>query len=72
MAKPDEEKRYVDTYGAAEYLGMKHRQLVAHRIYKSGPAHEVSEDGKHVRYLLSDLDAWRDARKPKAWRRVAA
>lgn len=51
---------YFDTRAAAEYLGMSPKTLEKLRTVGGGPAYYKLSG---VRYLQSDLDAWRDSRR---------
>jgi hypothetical protein len=52
---------YMDTRGAALYLGISPNTLNCWRSRRAGPAF-VKVGGK-VRYRLGDLDAWADRRR---------
>ncbi len=53
----------LSTFQAADYLGVPRQTLSVWRSRKppTGPAH--MRVGKHVRYRLSDLDAWLDRQR---------
>uniref|UniRef100_UPI00346043C2 helix-turn-helix domain-containing protein n=1 Tax=Phenylobacterium montanum TaxID=2823693 RepID=UPI00346043C2 len=47
---------FVDTTAAARYLALSPHSLECYRSVGGGPA--FYKFGKHVRYAVSDLDAW--------------
>ena len=47
---------FLDTRGAAVYLGLSHRTLDGYRVSGAGPA--FHRFGNRVRYRRSDLDSW--------------
>jgi len=50
----------LDTYGAAQHLGLSKSTLEKKRVYGDGPP--FLKLGKAVRYRVQDLDAWLAAR----------
>jgi predicted DNA-binding transcriptional regulator AlpA len=56
---------YVDSPGAADYLGVKVQTLATWRYQKRGPRY--SKVGRMIRYRVSDLDAYmqRHASEPR-------
>ena len=59
-----QEPVYLDTRGAAAFLGLSPRTLDRYRKTGQGPEH--FRFGGRVRYLKSDVAAWASARRVKS------
>ena len=57
----NEERKYLSTREAADYLGLSSRTLDRYRVSGEGPV--FHRFGGRVRYTHSDLDAWAKARR---------
>ena len=57
----NDERRYLSTREAADYLGLSARTLDRYRVSGEGPV--FHRFGGRVRYLREDLDAWAKARR---------
>ena len=57
----NDERQYLSTREAAEYLGLSPRTLDRYRVSGDGPV--FHRFGGRVRYTRSDLDAWAVARR---------
>ena len=55
------ERHYLSTREAAEYLGLSSRTLDRYRVSGEGPV--FHRFGRRVRYTRADLDAWAKARR---------
>ena len=56
-----DERKYLSTREAAEYLGLSARTLDRYRVSGEGPV--FHRFGGRVRYTRGDLDAWAKARR---------
>ena len=63
-----EEPVYLDTRGAASFLGLSPRTLDRYRKTEQGP--EYFQFGSRIRYLKSDVAAWAAARRVRSARPV--
>ena len=57
----NDERKYLSTREAAEYLGLSPRTLDRYRVSGDGPV--FHRFGGRVRYTRSDLDAWAEQRR---------
>ncbi len=57
----NDERKYLSTREAAEYLGLSARTLDRYRVSGEGPV--FHRFGGRVRYTRADLDAWAVARR---------
>ncbi len=57
----NDERNYLSTCEAAEYLGLSARTLRRYRVTGDGPV--FHRFGARVRYRREDLDAWAGARR---------
>ena len=57
----NDERNYLSTCEAAEYLGLSARTLRRYRVTGDGPV--FHRFGARVRYRREDLDAWAAARR---------
>ena len=57
----NDERQYLSTREAAEYLGLSPRTLDRYRVSGDGPV--FHRFGGRVRYTRSDLDAWAASRR---------
>ena len=57
----NDERKYLSTREAAEYLGLSPRTLDRYRVSGDGPV--FHRFGGRVRYTRSDLDAWAERRR---------
>ena len=62
--------RWVNTEAAARHCGMAASTFEKLRVYGSGCPY--SKMGRSVRYRLSDLDAWMEARVIDSTSQIAA
>lgn len=59
--EPTTERRFMDTDGAAAYLGLSPRTLEKYRVYGGGPVYRKL--GRRAVYTLEDLNIWADMGK---------
>lgn len=57
----ENDRNYLSTRQAAEWLGLSPRTLDRYRVSGEGPT--FHRFGARVRYLLADLEAWATARR---------
>ena len=57
----NEDRHYLSTREAADYLGLSSRTLDRYRVSGEGPV--FHRFGGRVRYLRADLDAWAATRR---------
>ena len=57
----NDERKYLSTREAADYLGLSARTLDRYRVSGEGPV--FHRFGGRVRYLREDLDAWAAKRR---------
>ena len=57
----ENDRNYLCTRQAAEWLGLSPRTLERYRVTGKGPV--FHRFGARVRYLLADLEAWASARR---------
>ena len=57
----NDQRQYLSTREAADYLGLSARTLDRYRVSGDGPV--FHRFGGRVRYLRSDLDAWAAKRR---------
>ena len=62
--------RWVDTEGAAAYVGVATSTMEKLRVYGGGCPY--SKRGRSVRYKISDLDRWMSARMVETTSQKAA
>ena len=60
----NEERNYLSTREAADYLGLSPRTLDRYRVSGGGPV--FHRFGGRVRYLRADLDAWAATRRRRS------
>lgn len=59
-----DERNYLSTRRAAEWLGLSPRTLDRYRVTGGGPVYHLF--GTAVRYLRDDLDAWAETRRRRS------